>query len=711
MVCPYIQRRLREFFLFAVVPVLASAQTNLISNAGFEQSVGGAPASWTIDNQSQGGFAGLSTVGRHGGNGSLTLSWTPPVASNNVGMGSLGVAQALSTTALSGKTLYASGWLSADGQATAVLTVLAYRSNGSVYLTQMRQDVTATPVQVRDKLVIPDDPLVIFGLVLCQMEGSGAAHFDDLSVTLTQPLDWPVDSSVSEVPGQVISAQVTVNAQSVIRAVPPTLFGQNLEWIWNGNGAWDAVQNRPAPAVASLTRELNTKLLRFPGGIMADYYDWTKAVGPVAQRPILESMPGGAVEKPYFGTDEALQFASSVGAELLITVNAGSGTAQMAADWVRYVNKSGLNVRYWEIGNELYGVSGPMFAPVTLPPAQYAAKVVEFARAMRQADPRIQIGAIACESISTLDCPTYPLWTQTVLETAANDIDFLAVHNSYAPGVDVDLGLSTTSTYMSMLAAPQNIRRSLENLDRKVATYAPGRVDAIKVAVTEWGPYFSANPYSRFAEHTKTMASAVYVASVMKVFLESKNTEVANAFQLVDGLFTGWIGMRNGQYTPKASYYALQLFSRYFGDLVVSTNTVSPTFDTLSLGTVPASSDVPYVESVASKSTDGKTLYVAIWNKSPVRAANVTCVIQDFMPSGVIETRSLTGTAADAHTGTQPLPGVPLAPQAVMEGRSDFNSGTDSHVSMPVSLSTASGPNLSVTVPPMSIVMLKMSGQ
>src|SRR5262249_10835740 len=144
----------------------------------------------------------------------------------------------------------------------------------------------------------------------------------------------------------------------------------------------------------------------------------------------------GDKSRPIFGTDEALEFASKVGAELLLVVNAGSGTAQEAADWVRYVNRGGLRVRFWEVGNELYLNDGSPAAKATaIDPDRYAARFREFAQAMRAADSRIQIGAIGGENQGRYQVVSYPNWNRTLLQKDADLIDFLAVHNAYAPGI------------------------------------------------------------------------------------------------------------------------------------------------------------------------------------------------------------------------------------------------------------------------------------
>lgn len=73
--------------------------------------------------------------------------------------------------------------------------------------------------------------------------------------------------------------------------------------------------------------------------------------------------------------------------QAVICVNAGTGTSKEAAAWVRYANKvKGYNIKNWQIGNELDGEweeSGPISA------RQYAARYLEYARAMKAVDSTI----------------------------------------------------------------------------------------------------------------------------------------------------------------------------------------------------------------------------------------------------------------------------------------------------------------------------------
>ena len=258
-------------------------------------------------------------------------------------------------------------------------------------------------------------------------------------------------------------AVISVTSVSPIRSIPPTLFGTNLEWIWNGDLVWNG--NSEDPRYAALIGEAGPTLFRFPGGLFADYYNWQNGVGPQSSRPVSVSMPGGAVSANTFGTDEALQLAKSANGQLLITVNAGTGTPQEAAAWVQYINKSGTGARvdYWEIGNELYipasTIGGVGIATMSAP--QYASTVIAFAAAMKAVDPTIKVGVILDESFNTQDSSS---WTTTVLSQAGTSIDFVAVHNAYAPTMSGSQNYDVHSVYEAMLAAPAMVAADLASL-------------------------------------------------------------------------------------------------------------------------------------------------------------------------------------------------------------------------------------------------------
>lgn len=376
--------------------------------------------------------------------------------------------------------------------------------------------------------------------------------------------------------------------------------------------------------------------------------------------------------RPYFGTDEALAFAEDVGAELLITVNAGTGTAEEAAEWVRYVNANELRVRYWEVGNELYiGGSDPIPKATSIDPKTYAQRFLTFARAMRAADPRIKIGAIGGENQGRYNIVTYPNWNRTVLQTAGEEIDFLAVHNAYYPVV-LESNKDLRSVYEAMFAAPRLIERNLQTLTRQIHEYVPRRASEIDIAVTEWGPWFHIDlRRSPYIDHTKTLGSALYSASALKEFIESEKTSIANFWFLNDHGTLGIIGSRSTKFPPEpdwaptARYYAFQLYTRHFGEDLIESTATGPTFNSPAVGYTEAVRNAPYLDVICSLSSDRRRLYVIAINKhfdSPITAK---LTLEGFSPASTATAWTLTGRGIDAHTGTQviQIPGLTMAKQ------------------------------------------------
>lgn len=175
--------------------------------------------------------------------------------------------------------------------------------------------------------------------------------------------------------------------------------------------AWDHLRDDWREDVLEVTRELAPTMMRW-GGIFLDFYRWREGVGPREKRPPMLNLLWGGIESNQVGAAEFVDFSRRVGAEPLICVNFESdgrqrymkakgsvrtADASEAADWVRYCNdpadadrrahghSAPHAVKYWQIGNETsYDKNG--FDLETA-----ARKTVEFAKAMRKADPAIQL--------------------------------------------------------------------------------------------------------------------------------------------------------------------------------------------------------------------------------------------------------------------------------------------------------------------------------
>ena len=118
-------------------------------------------------------------------------------------------------------------------------------------------------------------------------------------------------------------------------------------------------------------KELGVPIVRYPGGNFVSGYNWLDGVGPKAQRPTVLDRAWNSTETNQFGTNDFIEWCRLVGAEPLLGLNFGTGSAEMAVAYVEYCNlergtkwsdlrrahgyESPHNVRYWCLGNEMDG--------------------------------------------------------------------------------------------------------------------------------------------------------------------------------------------------------------------------------------------------------------------------------------------------------------------------------------------------------------------
>lgn len=703
------------FILSGCAHVSGDSAVNLLKNGGFEGNAGGPPAQWQLSKKAASKGV-VSVVSDHTHSGSHSLKISPNHRNTSLSLTSnpIGVGEGFPAGPYRGKRLYISGWLQAEGGAKAVLMLVALRKNGGAVPIELEQSSGGGMEYHKGSLDVPGGSATQAVIVLCLAGGTGgAAYFDDIYLGTSPPNRPTAAASASNSKrnaGGRLAAQIQVNASDQIRKIPRTLYGTNVEWIWNGNGLWNAKLGKLNPQLVTLGRQMRISLIRFPGGIFSDFYHWRDGIGPENKRPKIEAFPGGPKGVDHFGTNEALKFAKLVGGQLMITINMVTGTPQEAADWVRYTNgHSHRQVEYWELGNENYISGGSAFAKAaTMPPEEYARKLTAFARAMRKVDPGIKIGAISDANYGSGTRNDYHGWTQKVLRTDGNQIDFLSVHDGYAPALWMEWGLNVPMVYRAMLAAPLEMKQNLEDVEAQIQRYAPNSANRIKIAITEWGPYFKPKPSSHYADHGKTLGSALFVASALKVYAEQPQVQIANFFQFVDALYMGWIGPRNGNFIPKPSALAFEMYTRHFGDDVVRSITSSPTFSCKRVGWVTPMSKVPYLDVIASRSKSGN-LYVLAINKSFNRPIRAKISLNDFHPGSSGTAWTLDGPSIDANTGTQlfQAPGVKWAKQAKAP-YSHFDQGNPNQVKITSAAFKIAGQVFEYTFPSHSVVSLEL---
>lgn len=268
----------------------------------------------------------------------------------------------------------------------------------------------------------------------------------------------------------------------------------------------DAIDDIFDPDVVQMCKDYRATLLRWPGGNFASYYHWRDGVGPLDRRPSRPNISWGGLETNFFGTAEFIHFCRLIGAEPHITINTGTGWPEEAAAWVEYCNGAAstpmgalrlshgdpepYNVRFWEIGNEIYGSwqGGYHGSDENL------ARFNEFASAVRAVDNDLWLIANGNEiDIAERRGPRYDYtncdsrWNLMLFEKASANMDYLALHS--LPGnTSFAKKISHDEAYYALISQPVVWERIfLPELFTMAKAHLNQRGKPAKMAITEWG--------------------------------------------------------------------------------------------------------------------------------------------------------------------------------------------------------------------------------
>ncbi|MBV9849959.1 MAG: cellulose binding domain-containing protein, partial [Armatimonadetes bacterium] len=348
--------------------------------------------------------------------------------------------------------------------------------------------------------------------------------------------------------------------------------------------------------------------------------------------------------------------------------NAG-GDPNEAAAWVNYANNiKHYGVKYWEVGNEVYG-NGEYGADweedlhSDHSPTAYGSNVVTFAAAMKAQDPTVQVGAVLTAPGNWPDGQS-PDWNSGVLAACGGKIDFVVVHwYPQGPGSESDAGL---------LGSTGQIAGMVSQLRARINQYCGANASHIQIFVTETNSV-SYNP----GKQTVRLVNGLFAADDVIQWLEngvanvdwwdlhngvSYNNNSGSLYGTANygdyGLLSTGQSPEPAADTPFPPYYGLQMLSHLGGpgDRFVS-----------------ATSSQPLLSAYAVKQAGGNLALLLI-NKDPNNAYAAAISVSGYAPAG----------QATAYFYGE-------------------NSGAITSSSVPA------GPNFTVTAPPYSLTTIVMA--
>ncbi len=633
-----------------------SVSADPLRNGDFSEGMAnGAPSGWFLD-PAAAAKGSVAVV-----DGRLQLAPNP---SNAAGGDGLGLGQALPAAQFHGEIVTISAELGASKPANAAVGLVALDSAGatidSVILRHSASDGASRVVSDNLSAQLPASAQTL--IVFVTVEGTaGSASFDEIIVSTAEVAK--TQSTSTSTPAEPGNSAISLDLSRRSGPVPVGIFGTNVEWIRDANGLWNKGLGRVDPTILRATREAGVSLLRFPGGVWSDAYDWRDGIGPQSKRPTRPHVPGDQEKSRHsIGTDEIAQIARDIGGRLLITVNANTASPQDAAEWAAYVrdNHGADLVAMWEIGNEHYMADD--MAGADRPPEEYAKLLRGYAAAIRREIPNARIAGIGMLNYGNYRFNAHDDWNDVVLSRAGDVIDAFAIHNAYAPITTENNMRKGKRVYEAMLAAPELVAQNLRDTHALIGKYQPSRASDITLAVTEWGPLFAVDPKNPFFDHAKTLGSGIFVARIFNTFLRDPNTDMATALKLSDWLNMGWIGLTDtGSWRATPALSVVELYTETLRGSLLELEITTPTFESKGTGFTAPVKSAPLVDAVASLDSNGE---LGLLVSSAALDQDMTVRIE--LPPGTwrVSEKILSGPAPDAHRATRvmDIPGLPIAP-------------------------------------------------
>ncbi len=459
--------------------------------------------------------------------------------------------------------------------------------------------------------------------------------------------------------------------QFAIVAEPPAHFVVSRALLYP-----DDHVNGADPDVIRFLKEARLPILRWPGGNFASGYHWQWGIGPVDKRPTVPNPAWEGLEFNLFGTDEFIAFCRAVGCEPLICINAGDGTPEEAAAWVEYCNGSPdtpmgklraqnghpepYNVRFWEIGNELYG----RWQVFWTTPDGYLDRYLRFREAMLKVDPNIYV--LACgygnEPLSG--------WNIRLIEGAREKLQCITDH--ILTGGAVDANTDPIELFHAFMGYATVLEERYSQLRERMLTAG---IREPRLAITEL------QFFARFTGEVRqdgkltpwtmpsqdTISEALYFATIVNMSIR-----LGDFVELITHSATvnhgGGLRKERERVYANPVHYAHVLLRDLAGCVPVGIQLACATYSTArGFGHIPPLQKVPILDPMAVLSPDGELILTIIHRCATSGPVDLTVQLKGF-EANEVEVTTLAGeTWYDRNTRDNPTKVIPQKSSASLK--------------------------------------------
>lgn len=418
-----------------------------------------------------------------------------------------------------------------------------------------------------------------------------------------------------------------------------TKYNLWIEMVGKGDLYFDQVTLFPSdcidgifnPETVAYFKEYGVRNIRWPGGNYTSGYNWKDGIGEWVNRPCVYNRAWGGLDSNFLGTDEIARFCELAGTELVMGVgyNLDLIPEQDIIEWVEYCRDNKYNVKYWGIGNEVYGSYQLGHSDAS----SYSSGLQSISSKIKAVDKDIVIIASG-RGVHNHYRGTYPGWTESVYSNSKSSFDIFDCHMYVYGYEDEAMNLSGDEFFRIYAAASLNMRDFLNYM----RTSIPDK----KVAFLEWGilPALSGDNY--LTPQRQTFANMLLTACQYHEMI--RNCDIVEIAALHN--FSFYVAPQRMHSEPvNIRTEVLKELSIVAGGVYVPLNdSMIPTYnqnsDMLDVG---IRENVPELDVVAV--LKGKHLYVSCVNRNIDESYILDCNVTDLV---------INKTSGKVYTSRQP---------------------------------------------------------
>ena len=444
-----------------------------------------------------------------------------------------------------------------------------------------------------------------------------------------------------------MKATVTAHSKFTISKIDDRVYGAFLEHLGRAvyTGIYEpghatADENGMRGDVASLVKDLDIPMVRYPGGNFVSAYNWEDGIGPKEDRPVRLDLAWHTSDSNQVGIHEFADWCETVGTEMMLAVNLGSRDLDAARNFVEYVNHPGgsywsdlriangraepWNTKLWCLGNEMDGPwqVGHKSAE------EYGHLANETAKALRAFDKNLEL--VVCGS-SHADMPTYPQWEATVLEATYDQVDYISLHmyfrnpekntaNFLALGQKLDDYIGTIAGVIDYVKAKKRSKKNVYiSFDEWNVWYHSLEQDKKILEGDSGWPHAPA-----LLEDAYNFEDVLQVGSILNTFIRRSDVvKIACIAQLVN-VIAPIMTEPGGRAWRQTIYYPYLFASLHGRGTALNLAVESPTYDS------DIAKDVPYLDIAAVHNEEEGILTFFVVNRHGSETLSTTVDLDGY---------------------------------------------------------------------------------